>query len=388
MFYVEVRILDNKKFVTIAEDRDLLLESGKSFGPITVAYESYGQLNDEKDNCILVLHALTGDSHPAKHDLEDKEGWWEEFVGPGKVFDTNKYFIICSNVLGGCQGTTGPAALDDVSGKPYGARFPIITIRDMINVQKELLKVLGIHHLYCVAGGSMGGLQALQWAVDYPDFIDSAVQIASSLQLSDQSIAINYIMRKAIMSDSSWNNGDYYDGQPPEGGLSVARMLGMTTYQTPEEYRYKFKRKTKDKMEDVFESLQGRFEVESYLNYQGAKFNERFDANSYLYITRAMDLFDLKRQYGSYEKALSRIEVPYLVIAVDSDKLFDISEMRRSYNMLKASGVQVFYEEISSLHGHDSFLIDVDKLSPVLQCFFNEVNKKGQKYRYKILKDV
>lgn len=373
--------MDNKKYITFTEEGGFLLESGKTLGPITVAYETYGRLNEERDNAVLILHALTGDSHPARHNKEDKEGWWECFVGPGKVFDTDKYFIICSNVLGGCQGTTGPSSLDKNTGKPYGSRFPIITIKDMVKVQKELLKVLDIQHLHFVAGGSMGGFQALQWAVQYPDFLDGVIHLASPLHLSAEAIGINHIMRKAIMTDISFNDGDYYEGQFPEKGLSTARMLGMITYQTPEELEGKFNRSIRDEDKDLFSSFNGRFEVESYLNYQGAKFNNRFDANSYLYITRAMDLFDLRREYGSYERALTRINVPYLLVGVDTDRLFYINELRKSCTTLKANGVEVFYEELNSIYGHDSFLIDEVKFRPIIEEYLKELSSRKDNKR-------
>jgi homoserine O-acetyltransferase len=383
-----VRVLDYRKYVTIAEDREFMLESGKSFGPITIAYETYGELDMERNNCILILHALTGDSHPARHNEEDIEGWWETFVGPDKIFDTNKYFIVCSNILGGCQGTTGPSSIDKITGKPYGARFPVITIKDMVKVQREFLRAIGVEHLHCVAGGSMGGLQALEWAVSYPDFIDGAIQLAAPLSLSAEAMGINHIMRKSIMADINWNNGDYYEGEFPEKGLAAARMLGMITYQTTEEYELKFKRKTKDSLDSLFQGFEGRFEVESYLNYQGAKFNNRFDANSYLYITRAMDLFDLKRQYGSLENALRRIKTPHLLIAIDTDRLFYINELRKSHNVLKANGVEVFYEEISSIHGHDAFLIDEEKYRPIIIDYLEELQARRKERKVGVCEKV
>lgn len=366
-----------KKFLTFAHNKDFILESGKKFGPITVAYETYGQMNEKRNNIILITHALTGDSHVAKHsDNDPKPGWWDKFVGPGKMFDTDKYFIICSNVLGGCQGTTGPSSIDPETGKPYGARFPIITIKDMVNVQKKLLEALEINHILCVVGGSMGGMQALEWAVSYPDFMDGVINIASPLKLNAQSIAFNEVMRRAIMADPNWNNGDYYNGEGPSQGLSIARMLGMITYQSDKLMDRKFNRRMKDPVEEFFESFNTEFEVESYLHYQGIKLVQRFDANTYLYLTRAMDLYDLARTYGSEEKALKRIKARFLLIAITSDILFPLSQMKYMKDKLLKCGVELIYEEIDSDYGHDSFLVEDDKYKMIIERFLKMLYEK------------
>ncbi|MEZ0536274.1 homoserine O-acetyltransferase [Caldicellulosiruptoraceae bacterium PP1] len=364
-----------KKYVRFAQNKDFKLESGKYFGPIDVAYETYGTINDKKNNIILITHALTGDSHVAKHSEEDEKlGWWDKFVGPGKIFDTNKYFIICSNVLGGCQGTTGPSSISE-DGKPYGIRFPIITIKDMVNVQKKLLDCLNIEHIHCVVGGSMGGMQALEWAVSYPDFMDGVINIASPLRLNPQSIAFNEVMRRAIMSDPNWKNGDYYGDDIPQNGLSIARMIGMITYQSDVLMEKKFNRRTKDPIETFFDSFNTEFEVESYLHYQGLKLVQRFDANTYLYLTRAMDLFDFEREYGSIENALKRIKAKFLLVAITSDILFPLSQMRQTRDELLKYGVKLYYNEIESDYGHDSFLVEDNKFRPILSDFLDELDK-------------
>ena len=366
-----------KKFVKFAHNKDFVLESGKKFGPITVAYETYGEINKEKNNIILVTHALTGDSHVAKHSEDDpKPGWWDKFVGPGKMIDTNKYFVICSNVFGGCQGTTGPSSIDPETGKPYGARFPIITIKDMVNVQKKLLEALKIDHVLCVVGGSMGGMQALEWAVSYPDFMDGVINIASPLKLNAQSIAFNEVMRRAIMADPNWHGGDYYDKTGPAQGLSIARMLGMITYQSDKLMDRKFNRRMKDPVESFFESFNTEFEVESYLHYQGMKLVQRFDANTYLYLTRAMDLYDLGRTYGSEEEALRRIKAKFLLIAITSDILFPLSQMRYMRDKLLEAGVNLIYKEIESDYGHDSFLVEEEKYSDIITEFLELLYNK------------
>lgn len=366
-----------KKFIKFALNKNFQLESGKNFGPIEVAYETYGELNKDKNNVILITHALTGDSHVAKHSSDDpKAGWWDKFVGEGKIFDTNKYFIICSNVLGGCQGTTGPSSIDPETGRPYGIRFPIITIRDMVNVQKRLLDILGIKHLLCVVGGSMGGMQALQWAVEYPDFMEGVMNLASPLRLNAQSIAFNEVMRRAIMSDPNWKNGDYYGNEGPTQGLSLARMVGMITYQSDALMDRKFNRKMKNPYESFFESFNTEFEVESYLHYQGLKLVQRFDANTYLYLTRAMDLFDLEKQFGNYENALSRIKAKFLLVAITSDILFPLSIMRETKDQLLKYNVDLYYHEIVSDYGHDSFLVEDDKFQPILSNFLEMLERE------------
>ncbi|MDN5293460.1 MAG: homoserine O-acetyltransferase/O-succinyltransferase [Eubacteriales bacterium] len=368
-------LLSEKKFYTFAHPPDLFtLESGVRFGPITVAYETWGELNREKDNAILVLHALTGDSHATGkyHPDDRKEGWWAGAIGPGLALDTDKYFIICSNVLGGCQGTTGPSSINPATGKPYGMSFPVITIRDMVRVQRELLRHLGIEHLRMVIGGSMGGMQALEWIVNFPDMMDKAVVIAVSARMSAQGIAYNLVGRRAIMNDPNWNNGDYYDKEPPRNGLALARMIGMITYQCAESMEMKFGREINcEKEEDLFR-MDSRFEVENYLYYQGDALVRRFDANSYLYLCKAMDLYDVARGYESLVDAFSRVQAETLVIGISSDILFPTYQQKEIVQALRAAGKKVYYEEIKSPYGHDAFLIEYDKLNPIIKRFLEK----------------
>lgn len=365
-----------KKYLTFAKNKDFVLESGKKFGPITLCFETYGKLNEDKNNCIFITHALTGDSHPASHNPNDIEGWWEDFVGPRKIFDTNKYFLVCSNVLGGCNGSTGPSSINPETGNAYGITFPIITIKDMVNAQKKILDYFNINHILAVVGGSMGGMQVLQWAVSYPDFMDGVINLAAPLNLSTESIGINHIMRKSIMCDPNWNNGDYYTSNVPYNGLSIARMFAMLTYQTKDLMNKKFGRITKNNIKDFYESFDAEFEIDSYLDYQGDKLVNRFDANTYLYITRAMDIFDLKREYGSYETALRRIKAKFLLASISSDSLFNVSELRKSRDILNLNGVDVDYYEVQSGCGHDSFLLEPEKYREFLCGFLDDIYHK------------
>lgn len=371
-----------KEYLTFSKKKDFLLESEKNFGPITLCFETYGKLNEDKSNCILITHALTGDSHPARHAPEDTEGWWEDFVGVDKIFDTNKYFIICSNILGGCSGSTGPSSINPETGKAYGITFPIVTIKDMVNAQKKILDYFNINHLLAVVGGSMGGLQALQWAVSYPDFIDGVIDLASPLNLSTESIGINHIMRRAIITDPNWNKGDYYQAAVPFNGLSIARMIAMLTYQTKDLMNKKFGRKTRNNIIDFYQGFDAEFEIDSYLNYQGSKLVNRFDANTYLYITRAMDLFDLKREYGSYEAALGRIKSKFLLASISSDTLFHIGELRKSRDILSLSGVNLEYHEVQSNCGHDSFLLEPGKYEEFLKEFLDSIKSNWNNADY------
>ncbi|MDR3590539.1 MAG: homoserine O-acetyltransferase [Negativicutes bacterium] len=339
-----------------------LIEGG-TLSEITVAYETYGTLAPEKDNVILVAHALTGDSHPAAHNDQDEEGWWDVLVGPGRPLDSDRFFIICSNVLGGCQGTTGPASPDPATGRPYGTRFPTITVRDMVRVQKALLEKLGINHLALVIGGSMGGMQALEWAVSYPGFAGAVVAIAAPGYASPQAIAYNRVGRQAVMMDPAWRQGDYYGGPGPAQGLAIARAVGMITYQSEQSMANKFGRRTRD----------GQFEVENYLDYQGKCLVERFDANAYLYLLRALDLYDLGCGYASYKAALARIEAKVLVVGVTSDILYPAQQQIELVQTLKSLGGRAEYAEVDSPHGHDGFLIDFDLLRPILTDFVASV---------------
>lgn len=335
----------------------LILLNGGILPDVTVAYETYGKLTARRDNAVLVTHALTGDSHVAAHDEYDEPGWWDALIGPGRPLDTNRFYIICTNVLGGCQGTTGPSSVNPQTGRPYGADFPAITIRDMVRVQKRLLQQLGIHHLVLVVGGSMGGMQALEWAVTYPEYMDGVAAIAAPGYSSAQAIAYSKVARQAVMLDPAWKGGDYYDTEGPRQGLALARALGMITYQSEPSMSAKFGRKTRNH----------QYEVENYLEYQGDKLFRRFDANSFLCLQRALDLYDLGNGYVSYVTALARIEARVLAVGVKSDILYPAYQQAELVRDLRRAGVRAEYAELDSPHGHDGFLLDFGLLQPVLR---------------------
>ncbi len=355
----------------------LQLECGVHLSPIEVAYETWGTLNDAGDNALLVCHALTGDAHAAgKHTLDDARlGWWDPLIGPGRPFDTERYFVVCANVLGGCQGTTGPSSADPVTGTPYGSRFPTVTVRDMVNLQYALLQALGVRSLATVSGGSLGGMQALEWLVSYPHFVRSAIPVGASLAHTAQGIAYNLIGREAIMLDPAWQGGDYYaTGQgAPERGLALARMVAMITYQSEESMRRKFDRALVEQ-ESGTDPIGSNFQVESYLHYQGNSLTRRFDANSYLILSRAMDLHDLGRGRGGIEAALSRVggQGKALVIGISSDILFTTHLQRETADMLNATGCPATYQEINSPWGHDAFLIEYGQLAAAIVPFLAE----------------
>lgn len=363
-FFPGMRYRPHMNFLTVASPaRPLELVLGGRLTAVTVAYETYGRLAAEKDNVILVCHALTGDSHCAAHDDRDEEGWWDLLVGPGRPLDTDRFFVICANVLGGCQGTTGPASPDPATGRPYGASFPAVTVRDMVNVQKRLLEALEINHLAMVIGGSMGGAQALEWAVTYPGFVAAVAALAAPGYASAQAIAYNRVGRQAVLLDPDWRGGDYYGTAGPARGLAVARAVGMITYQSEPSMTAKFARRTRD----------GQFEIENYLDYQGECLARRFDANSYLCLLRALDLYDLGLGHASYEAALARIEAKVLVAGVTSDILYPAYQQIELVRTLKSLGVRAEYAEVDSPHGHDGFLIDFDLLKPILSEFVDTV---------------
>jgi len=358
------------RYFTFAQDEPFVLESGEALQPVTIAYETYGRLSPARDNAILIAHALTGDSHCARHGPDDpEEGWWEPLVGPGRVFDTDKYFIVCSNVIGGCQGSTGPATVCPVSGRPYGSRFPVVTIGDMVRAQARLTDYLGIDRWLAVAGGSMGGMQVLEWGVRFPHRVRGLIPIAAPARSYPQAIAYNEVGRQAIMADPAWQGGDYYGGPGPVRGLATARMLGMITYQSDASMLRKFGRDIIPSRADRPYTLAKLFEVESYLEYQGKKLVDRFDANSYLYLTRALDLFDVARGYGSLAEALQRIQCPVLVVGVSSDILYPVYQQHEIVSTLRSLGKPVQYAEIDSPHGHDGFLIDFHMMEPPLARF-------------------
>ncbi len=351
------------------------LGSGKVLGPIAIAYETYGNLNKKKDNAILILHALSGDSHAAGwHKGDDKPGWWHSMIGPGKAFDTDRHYIICSNVLGGCMGTTGPSSKDPHTGKPYALDFPIITIGDMVDVQKLLIDSLGIKKLLSVAGGSMGGMQVLQWAASYPEKILSAIPIATGLKHSPQQIAFNEVGRQAIMADPGWNNGDYYGAGQPERGLALARMIGHITYMSDESMEAKFSRRLKNGNYNF--SFNPDFEVEGYLHYKGDGFVKRFDANSYLYITKAIDYFDLSGDEDLIPSG-KRIDAKFLVISFKSDWLYPPYQSREIVKLLKKRQIDTTYCEIDSSYGHDAFLIEIEEQEHLVKHFLRKVYESG-----------
>lgn len=350
----------------------ITLSSGREFGPVQIAYETYGTLNDAKDNAILILHALTGDAHSAGYHSENdkKAGWWDEMIGPDKAFDTNKYFVISSNVFGGCSGTTGPSSVNPETGKRYGLSFPVITIEDTVTVQKLLIDYFGIKKLI-VAGGSMGGMQAMSWAASYPEYVTKTIVIASSASSNAQSIAFNAVGRNAIFSDTNFNNGDYYDGDYPERGLSVARMIGHITYLCQESMHKKFGRRLQNKEKLTFD-FGIDFQVESYLQHQGLSFVERFDANSYIYITKAVDYFDLEEQYGSLEKAFEKSNSSFLIISFSSDWLYPTHQSKEITQALVKAKKDVSFCEIKSPCGHDAFLLEFDTQTNIIKSFLKK----------------
>lgn len=354
---------------------ELFLESGRILPNVTVAYETYGNLNEKKDNAVLICHALTGSAHAAGiHSPEDeKPGWWDAMIGPGKAFDTDKYFVVCSNILGSCHGTTGPASLDKSTGRPYGLRFPVVTIKDMIKLQKKLLDRLGIEKLVCVAGGSMGGMQALEWGVTYPEMAGSLVVISAAGRITPMAIAFNTAARFAIRKDTNWKNGEYYGEAPPRDGLAIARMIGHITYLSEASFNKKFGRRL-GSQESIYD-FDSIYEVENYLKYNGYKFAERFDANSYLYILKAMDIFDLSYGYGSYEEALKRIIAKTLLIDFTSDILFPAYQTEEMVNIMAKYDNKPEKITIDSDYGHDAFLLEFEEQSTLISSFLQKLEK-------------
>jgi homoserine O-acetyltransferase len=349
----------------------LKLESGEKFGPITLVFETYGALNKEKSNAILVAHALSGDAHAAGlHENENNPGWWDAFIGPGKAFDTDKYFVICSNILGGCKGSTGPASLNPRTGVPYALDFPLIGINDIVNAQKRLIDHLGIEKLLAVVGGSMGGQQVLSWLVNYPENLCSAVPIATTIKHSPQQIAFNEVGRQSIMADAYWKSGNYYTGAAPSKGLAVARMIGHITYMSDKSMAEKFGRAKKDSSQPF--KFTADFEVEGYLRYRGDNFVKRFDANSYLYITKAMDNFDASGG-RRFEEVLRGTKAKVLVISFKSDWLYPAYQSKEIVKACKLAGVATTYCEIDSTYGHDAFLLEVKEETHLIKHFLKKV---------------
>jgi homoserine O-acetyltransferase len=354
----------------------LSLDNGAILSPVEVAYETYGELNASKTNAVLVLHAFSGDAHAAGISPETgKPGWWDNMIGPGKAFDTNRYFVICSNVLGGCRGTTGPASINPATNLPYAMAFPVITVGDMVRLQKMLVDWFGIPRLLAVSGGSMGGMQALEWAVGHPDRVVTAIPIATTARHSAQQIAFNEVGRQAIMADPDWSEGNYHGKQPPARGLAVARMVGHITYMSDESMREKFGRRLRGKESFSF-GFDVDFEVESYLRYRGSQFVNRFDANSYLYITKAMDYFDLTGGNGSIAAALERAQCRFLVISFSSDWLYPSYQSQELVRALRSRNRDVAYVELQSNYGHDSFLVDVAEQTELVRGFLASTFEK------------
>ncbi|WP_010585625.1 homoserine O-acetyltransferase MetX [Schlesneria paludicola] len=364
----------------------LTLEGGRQLGPINVAFETYGELTPEKDNAIFVCHALTGDAHVAgKHSPDDrKSGWWDGLVGPGKALDTRKYFIVCANVLGGCQGTTGPSCPDPATGQPYGLRFPFITVGDMVEVHAALVRHLGIEKLLAVIGGSLGGMQVLDWVARYPDMMHAAICLASAAKLSAQGIAFNAVGRRAITTDPQFQNGDYYGAEPskygdvgPRAGLALARMVAHITYLSEASIERKFGRDLQHSDHLAYDlQSETEFKIESYLHYQGKRFIERFDANSYVYLTRAMDYFDLAQRYGSLRQALGRTEARFLITSYHTDWLFPSSQSRELVSALLQTHRHVTYLELESVFGHDSFLLEIKQLEELVTPLLRETYRR------------
>ena len=352
-------------------DKPLILDSGKQLTPLTIAYMTYGTLNADRSNAILIAHALSGDQFVASiHPVTGKPGWWDLSVGPGKAIDTNRFYVICANVVGGCMGTTGPSEIDPSTGNPYGLDFPVVTIRDMVRAQAMLLDELGIKQLLSVLGGSMGGMQVLQWAASYPERVFSALPIATAARHSAQNIAFNEVGRQAIMADPDWQGGDYaLTGMQPSKGLAVARMAAHITYLSEAALQRKFGRLLQDRQALSF-GFDADFQIESYLRHQGMTFVDRFDANSYLYITRAMDYFDLAADYGGVlAEAFKGSKTRFCLVSFTSDWLFPTIENKRIAHALNAAGANVSFVEIESDRGHDAFLLDEPELFDTIHGF-------------------
>ena len=359
------------KYLTFAEPpSEMTLECGRTLGPITLAYETYGELNEARDNAILVVHALSGDAHAAgyHHPRDKHPGWWDIMIGSGRAFDTRKYFVICSNIVGGCQGSTGPSSINPQTGRPYGLSFPMVTVRDWVDTQKVLIDHLGIKRLLCVVGGSTGGMQVLQWVVSYPDMVRLAIPIATTSKLSAQAIAFNEVGRVAIQSDPNWREGEYYGKALPRRGLTIARMIGHITYLSDRSMHQKFGRRLQDKSAYGYD-FRTDFQVESYLRYKGDHFVDRFDANSYLYITKAMDYFDLTQGNGSLEGVFAGVKARFLVISFSSDWLFPTYQSKEIVSALRRVQADVIFTEIQTDYGHDAFLLESEQLSSLITNF-------------------
>jgi len=364
-----IGVVETQYYTFAGPGNELNLESGEKLSPVTLAYETYGTLNSDQSNAILVLHALSGDAHAAGISLDDHSvGWWNDMIGPDKAFDTNRYFVVCTNVIGGCKGSTGPSSVNPATGKHYALDFPFITVADMVHAQRHLIDHLGIDKLLCVAGGSMGGMQALQWVASYSNRVRSAIVVASTLKHSPQQIAFNEVVRQSIMADPSWHEGDYYGCGQPEKGLSVARMIGHITFMSDKSMEDKFSRRLKsDRFSFGFDP---DFEVERYLHYRGLNFVKRFDANSYLYITKAIDYFDLSgMKLIPFRKSIS---TRFLIISFKSDWLYPSHQSQEIVRLLKNRHADATYCELSSTYGHDAFLVEIKEQTTLIKHFLDK----------------
>jgi len=377
--------LGRRQLAQVVHDRSFHLEGGGTLPEVTVAYETWGTLAADASNAILVCHALTGDSHAAGRAGEGHpaEGWWDGLIGPGRALDTDRYFVVCSNVLGGCQGTTGPASIDPRSGTPYGSVFPVVTIRDMVRVQALLANHLGIDRWASVVGGSMGGMQVLEWAAMFPDRVASCLAIATAAAASAQQIAWSMVGRRAILADPRFRGGDYYDAAPgdgPHAGLKLAREIAQIHYRSEQAFAERFGRRQLDRLDgpDGF-TLWQRFDVEGYLDYHGDKLVRRFDANSYLRLNKAMDLHDLGRGRGGVAAALDRVSGPVVIMSIDSDMLYPPYQQEELRDLLAAERRRCGFYEIHSADGHDGFLIELQQIAPILEAF---VDASVQDERY------
>ena len=371
-----------RRFVYLGTDRPFVLEGGGALKDVAIAYETWGELNGDASNAILLCHALTGDAH-AYGELElghPSPGWWNDLVGPGKPIDTERYFVVCANVPGGCQGSTGPSSLTpgSTTRTPYGGRFPVISIRDMVRSQVAVANDLGVKQWLAVIGGSMGGMQVLEWGVMFPERAKSLIAMSTAVAASAQQIAWWSTGRRAIHLDPKWRGGDYYDARPGDGpseGLSIARMISQITFRSDDVFTERFGREVVEPLDGGFELWQ-RFQVERYLEYHGDKLARRFDANSYLILTKAMDLHDIARGRGSLEGAIGRITSPALVLGISSDILYPAYQQREIANLLTANDTPCEYVEIDSPHGHDGFLIEPDKVGPPVAEFLTSIEKE------------
>ena len=365
-------LVETQRVVLFTEDNPLVLDSGETLAPVEVAYETYGERSASDNNVVVICHALTGDANAAGHHGDPAHpGWWDTLIGPGKPVDTDRLFVVSSNLLGGCQGTTGPSSINPATGTPYGLKFPLFTVSDLVKVQRALLAHLGITHILAAVGGSLGGMQVLQWALDYPDEVEHGIVVCATSRLSAQNIAFSAVARAAIMNDPDFADGDYYaTGKGPDHGLSVARMMAHITYLSEESMRQKFGRRIQDREEPRFD-LGVDFQVESYLQHQGKVFLDRFDANSYLYLTRVMDYFDLFADPEVVRARLAEVKTKFLVLSFDTDWRFDTSHSRGIVRTLTAHRVPVTFREISSPHGHDSFLLDVPEYHKTVAAYLD-----------------